>query len=74
MLLLCVPSQQKILTKIKEVNTSLVFSINRRIIKTQCFPLYTLIQAVGIGTVDLLVLDVEGAEFEVNHVPNVASV
>ena len=47
-------------------DTCLIYcSINNRIIKAQCFPLYAVIQAVGNRTIDLLSLDVEGAEYEV---------
>ena len=38
--------------------------------ETQCFPLYSLLKAIQSPTVNLLVLDIEGAEFEVlKHVP-----
>ena len=33
----------------------------------QCFPLYSLLLAVGNPTVNLLSLDIEGAEFEVSY-------
>ena len=33
--------------------------------KTQCFPLFTMLQAIGNPKVNLFILDIEGAEFEV---------
>ena len=33
--------------------------------KTQCFPLYTLLKSLNNPTVNMLSLDIEGAEFEV---------
>ena len=33
----------------------------------QCVPLYTLLTAVSARTVNYLSLDIEGVEFEVNH-------
>ena len=39
-----------------------VFSGNRRKIKVQCFPLYSILLAVGITKIDFFSLDVEGAE------------
>ena len=38
--------------------------------KSQCFPLFSMLKAINSPTVNLLVLDIEGAEFEVlKHVP-----
>ncbi len=37
----------------------------RRTIRLQCFPLYTILQALGNPTVDLFSLDIEGAELQV---------
>ena len=39
-----------------------VFSANRKKIKVQCFPLYSILLAVGITKIDFFSLDVEGAE------------
>ena len=39
-----------------------VFSANSRKIKVQCFPLYSILLAVGITKIDFFSLDVEGAE------------
>jgi hypothetical protein len=39
--------------------------IDRRTIKAQCFPLYSILEAVGNPVIDLLSLDIEGAELEV---------
>ena len=37
----------------------------RRTIKTQCFPLYSILQAIGNPTVHYFSLDVEGSEIEI---------
>ena len=38
--------------------------------ETQCFPLFSLLKALDNPKINLLVLDIEGAEFEVlKHVP-----
>jgi hypothetical protein len=39
--------------------------INARLVQVQCFPLYSILLAVGQTTVDFLSLDVEGAELQV---------
>ena len=36
----------------------------------QCVPLYSLLAAVSARTVNYLSLDIEGVEFEVNHLYN----
>ena len=36
-----------------------------RTIKLQCFPLYSVLQALGLPTVDYFSLDIEGAEYQV---------
>lgn len=41
------------------------FSSNRRQIRMQCFPLYSILLALGNPTVDLFSLDIEGAELQV---------
>ena len=41
------------------------FRIDRRTIKAQCFPFYSVLQAIGNPVIDLLSLDIEGAELEV---------
>lgn len=38
---------------------------NRRTIRLQCFPLYSVLMALGNPTVDLFSLDIEGAEIQV---------
>ncbi len=38
---------------------------NRRTITVQCFPLYSVLMAMGNPTVDYFSLDIEGAEFPV---------
>ena len=38
---------------------------NQRTVKAQCFPLYSLLMAVGNPKVDLFSLDIEGAEMPV---------
>ena len=40
-------------------------SFNRRTIEMQCFPLYSVLMALGNPTVDLFSLDIEGAELQV---------
>ena len=35
--------------------------------KLQCYPLYSLLMAMGNPTVNLLSLDIEGSEFEVKY-------
>ena len=35
------------------------------LVKMQCFPFYSLLLAIGNPTVNLLSLDIEGAEFDV---------
>ena len=35
--------------------------------KLQCYPLYSLLMAMGNPTVNLLSLDIEGSEFEVQY-------
>lgn len=40
-------------------------SYKRRLIKVQCFPLYSVLSALGQPTVDYLSLDIEGAELPV---------
>ena len=37
--------------------------------QTQCYPLYSLLQALHNPTVNLFILDIEGAEFEVEFPP-----
>ena len=37
----------------------------RKTIRVQCFPLYSILLALGNPTVDYLVLDIEGAELQV---------
>ena len=36
-----------------------------RTLKVQCFPLYSVLQALGLPTVDYFSLDIEGAEYQV---------
>ena len=38
---------------------------NRRSLRVQCFPLYSILMALGNPTVDYFSLDIEGAEFPV---------
>lgn len=38
---------------------------NRRTIRVQCFPLYSILLALGNPTVDVFSLDIEGAEIKV---------
>ncbi len=40
----------------------------RKIIKVQCFPLYSVLLALGNPTVDIFSLDIEGAELQVLRV------
>lgn len=40
-------------------------TLNRRTIQVQCFPLYSILQALGNPTIDLFSLDIEGAELPV---------
>ncbi len=41
------------------------FLYNRRTIRIQCYPIYSLILALGNPVVDILSLDIEGAELQV---------
>jgi len=40
-------------------------AMNQRTIKVQCFPLYTILMALGNPKVDFISLDIEGAELPV---------
>ena len=39
--------------------------VHQRTIRMQCFPLYSILKAIGNPRVDLFSLDIEGAEFQV---------
>ena len=44
---------------------TLTKSLNRRTMELQCFPLYSVLMALGNPTMDLFSLDIEGAELQV---------
>lgn len=48
-----------------DIPTHETSTYNRRTVKMQCFPLYSVLLALGNPTVDLFSLDIEGAELQV---------
>ena len=44
---------------------SAVNEFNRQVFKMQCFPLYSILKAIGRTDIDYFSLDVEGAEYEI---------
>jgi len=53
-----------------QTNDDEVNNPNSKLVMAQCFPLFSLLSAMNITTVDYFSLDVEGAEFKVlNNIP-----
>ena len=45
----------------------------KRKIKVQCFPLYSVLKAIGNPKVDYFSLDIEGSEFQVRIISEIMS-
>ena len=50
------------------------YRYKRQTLQIQCFPLYTLLLALGNPVVDILSLDIEGAELQVINKKNIVIV